>query len=101
MNQINFFVVSFISLCLISCQQSTKETHTDEMRTDSLSVVQPDTIMATDTTVNIHDSQSSLNEESTDSIRFKIREGEHNLSLQWISWDVLGKAEIKYLGDNK
>src|SRR5690606_19398783 len=33
--------------------------------------------------------------------RFKIREGEHNLSLQWISWDVFGKAEIKYLGNNK
>jgi len=104
MNQIKFFVVSFISLCLISCQQSTKEAHIDKMRTDSLSVVQPDTIMATDTTdstLNIQESQSSLNEKSADSAMFKIREGAHNLSLQWISWDVLGEAEIKYLGDNK
>jgi len=57
--------------------------------------------MTTDTNVNIQESQSSLNQESTDSAVFKIREGVHHLSLQWISWDELGEVEIKYLRDNK
>jgi len=100
MNQIKYLVIGFISLFLISCQQSTKEAHTEEIKTDSLLIVPPDTIMMIDTTVNIQESQSSSNDNSADSM-FKIREGIHNLSLQWISWNILGEAEIKHLGDNK
>lgn len=101
MNQIKFFIVGFISLYLISCQQPTQETRSEEIKTDSFSVVQPDTTAAIDTTVNIQESESSLSNKAADSTRFKIREGKHYLSLQWISWEVLGEAEIKYLGDNK
>lgn len=101
MNQIKFFIVGFISLYLISCQQPTQETRSEEIKTDSFSVVQPDTTAAIDTTVNIQESESSLNNKAAESTRFKIREGKHYLSLQWISWEVLGEAEIKYLGDNK
>src|SRR5690606_273853 len=74
---------------------------TATIRADTLSVEQSDTIMAIDTIANAQESQSLSNERSADSAMFKIREGTHNLSLQWISWDVLGEVKIEYLGGNK
>lgn len=101
MNQIKFLAVSFISLCLFSCQQPAKQTHTDEIGTDSLSIIKTDTIITIDTMEKILESQPSRIQKAPDGAVFKLREGTHNLSLQWISWEVLGKAEIKHLGDNK
>jgi len=79
-----------------------KEVHTDETITDSLIEKQDNSQTPTDTTnavISLPDSQSSLNR--TDNLpEFTIREGTHNLSLQWISWEELGKAEIRYLGNN-
>ena len=103
MSQIKFFMVSFISLWLISCQQSVKETRTDEMITDSLLETPYDNKTLTDTTettISLQDSQLSLNNKIDNPQKITIREGMHNLSLQWISWEKLGEVEIKHLEGN-
>jgi len=96
-------MVSFISAWLISCQQSVKDTGTDEMISDSLLEKQYDNKMLTDTTdtvISFQDSQLSLNNKIDNPQKITIREGRHNLSLQWISWEKLGEVEIKYLEGN-
>ena len=103
MSQIKFFMVTFISMWLISCQQSEKETRTDEMQSDSLLETQNDNKTltgTTDTVVSFPDSQLSLNNKIDDSQTITVREGTHHLSLQWISWEELGEVEIKYLKGN-
>lgn len=103
MDQIKFFAISFISVLLIGCQQSTKDTQNNETITDSLSETPYDTITQTDTTdsvISIQDSQSSSDDKADNPPKFTIREGAHSLSLQWISWEELGEAEIRSLGDN-
>lgn len=100
MNWIKCFVVSFANVWLIGCQQPTKESHTDKTTIDSLPEVQYRDILPTDTAIVFGDTHSSLYNTVDSLPRFTIREGTHNLSLQWISWEEMGKAEIKYLGDN-
>src|SRR5690606_7494222 len=101
MKQIKFFVLSFISVWIISCQQAVKETHTNEAIIDSLAELQNDPKkLTTDTIISFQDSQSSLDNEIDNSQKITIREGAHNLRVQWISWEELGKGEIKYLRDN-
>jgi len=104
MKQIKFFAAVFLSVWLISCQQSAKES-TNETATDSLSEIQYDTVSLAETSdtlkdTSVQDSHSSSNNTVDKSQDFTIREGTHNLSLQWISWEEMGKAEIKYIGNN-
>ncbi|WP_118193963.1 hypothetical protein [Albibacterium indicum] len=106
MNQVKFFIVAFISLFVISCQQSANDTNTNGTTADTLSEISQDTIdqdtiseePVVDTATSAENAQPSTDVKATS---FKIREGKHNISLQWISWDDLGEAEIEYVGDNK
>lgn len=103
MNRLKIALLSIICLWFISCQQATKETRTGEVTRDSLSEVRDDNQTQadrTDTGENLSDSQSSLDHSAQSPAKFSIREGKHNLSLQWISWEELGEAEIEYIGDN-
>src|SRR5690606_33421909 len=100
MNQFKIFAIFFICLGLMRCQQSPNGTHTEGIGTDSLSVVPADSMQKIDTPVGIKEAPL-LVDESTDSTRIKLREGVHNLSLQWISWEEMGKAEIEHLEGNK
>lgn len=104
MSQIKFFMLGVISLCFISCQQSPRETSTDDGTVDSSLTFSQDNVITADTmdtSAATQDTQSLSNKEMADSISFEIREGKHYLSLQWISWDELGEAEIEYLGNSK
>ncbi|MBD1422871.1 hypothetical protein [Sphingobacterium chuzhouense] len=100
MIQINCFIIGIISMGLVSCQQQTKDKRMGETIADSTSEVL-DTLSQYDTIISVQDSDTSLNQATVDTPpKFTIREGVHNLSLQWISWEEMGEAEIKYLGDN-
>lgn len=104
MNEIKFFLLGIISLCFISCQQAPRGTSTEDETADSSLTLPQDNVITADTVdipTGAQDEQPSLNNGASDSTSFEIREGTHYVSLQWISWDELGEAEIEYLGDNK
>ena len=104
MNEIKFFLLGIISLCFISCQQAPRGTSTEDETADSSLTLPQDKVITADTVdipAEVQDAQPSSNDGASDSTSFEIREGTHYLSLQWISWDELGEAEIEYLGDNK
>ena len=101
MKRIKFFVFVSMSMWFAGCQQPNRETDTDEVTTDSLLEISSNATDIHDTVINFQDSPSSLDHVNDDFRKITIREGTHNLSLQWISWEELGEAEIKYLGDNK
>ncbi|MFB5945923.1 hypothetical protein [Albibacterium profundi] len=104
MNEIKFFLLGIISLCFISCQQPPRETSTEDETADSSLTFPQDNVITADTVdipAGAQDAQPSSNDGVPDSTSFAIREGTHYLTLQWISWDELGEAEIEYLGDNK
>lgn len=97
MSPVTIFVISSISF--FGCQQSAQKTDTI---TDSLPERMSANTMLTDTDnrdIILPDSTTVKNK--IESIpEFFIREGTHNLSIQWISWEELGEAEVKYLGNN-
>lgn len=104
MNEIKFFLLGIISLCFISCQQAQREISTEDETADSSLTLPQDNVITADTVdipAETQDAQPSSNDGASDSTSFAIREGTHYLTLQWISWDELGEAEIEYLGDNK
>lgn len=103
MKWIRLFVFVFISTWLANCQQMNNETDTHKMVADSLSET-PDhdtpAVDTADTTIHTTDSLSPVDNVDSTFRKIAIREGKHNLSLQWISWEEMGTAEVKYLGDN-
>lgn len=104
MSRLKIYIVSFISVFLICCQRSAKETQMTNSTTDNQSESTSDTLSVTDTSEHLVDSpdlQLTDSNRTDHSPKFAIREGTHSLSIQWISWDELGEAEIKQIGDNK
>ena len=99
-----FASITLLLLVNISCQQNVKETVRVQPGRDSVPIV-PDNTPPKDSMIDSGLTADSSNLKTKapqqETPKFTIREGKHNLSLQWISWEELGVADVKHLGDNK
>jgi hypothetical protein len=105
MKHILFFAVgTAMILGSMSCQNPIKENNEVEETIESVQQqVESDIPMidSIDTTTIRESTHSELLNSGNEQPDVAIREGNHYLSLQWISWDELGEVEIKFLGDNR
>ncbi len=95
-------LVAFIGASFSSCQQTAKQTSSEDPISDSVEIPLEDTftvISDLDSATSVADSSISQSGPSSNEQEFQIREGKHGISLQWISWDQLGEAEIKSLSN--
>ncbi|MGO1242945.1 MAG: hypothetical protein ACTJHT_08650 [Sphingobacterium sp.] len=102
-NIIAVSVITFMGIAFSGCQQTTKQTASEDPIADSLEIPveeTPTVIDEIDSQVLAQDSIVPEKAHSNTVTPFKIREGKHNISLQWISWDNLGEAEIKSFENN-
>ncbi|RZK48800.1 MAG: hypothetical protein EOO99_08825 [Pedobacter sp.] len=96
-----YYSILGMSLCIISwssCQQSPSL----KPPTDSTFVEVPDSIDKVEYwSDSIPDTQTLHDQPKPDKTASFLTEGNHLISLQWISWTDFGTAQIKYLGNNK
>lgn len=102
----NIIVVSIVTIIAVAfsgCQQTEKQTSSDEQIAGSLEKPLEDTIALSGEidSQTFPEEPSSPEQGSTNAAtELKIREGKHSVSLQWISWAELGEAEITLLENN-
>lgn len=96
--------ITLLLLVNIGCKQNVKETVRVQPGSDSVPIV-PDNTPPKDSMIDsglIADSSNLRTKASQqETPKFTIREGKHSLSLQWISWEEFGVAEVEHIGDNK
>ena len=90
----NPVLATLLILVLASCQSSTS--NTDNAVKDTIVIKQTDTVVIKQEPV---ESESPNTEEDEPSNHPSIREGKHSLTIQWISWEQPGIANIKKLDD--
>ena len=93
-----------LSVTFISCRQNTREVTSVQAVPDSVPVVSGSSAPGDsmfDSALTADSSNLKPEASQQEAPKFTIREGKHSLSLQWISWEELGEADVKHLGDNK
>ena len=101
MNGLKLLLAGLIGWGLVSCQQPSKTADSTSSTTAQEDALKADPPSADD--IEKGSARDTLITPSgrSDRAKFPIREGQHQISLQWISWDDLGEADVEYIGENR